>query len=79
MNLICLKSPLGYLRRASTDGRLVPVENFPRAGGALEGDGPAHRGGVTPGREGATIVPSGGLHKLIVPFRMRSWECPIGL
>jgi hypothetical protein len=28
---------------------------------------------------GATIVSSGGLHKLIVPFRMRSWECPIGL
>jgi hypothetical protein len=26
---------------------------------------PAHRRGVTPGREGATIVASGGLHKLI--------------
>jgi hypothetical protein len=52
MNLICLKFPLGYLRRASTDGRHVPVENFRLAGGALEGDGPAHRGGVTPGRGG---------------------------
>jgi hypothetical protein len=48
-------------------------------GDALEGDGPAHRGGVTPGREGAAIVASGALHKLILPFRMRSWECPICL
>jgi hypothetical protein len=51
--------------RRNVGGRHVPVENFRLAGGALEGDGPAHRGGVTPGREGATIVSSGGLHKFV--------------